>query len=394
MRGVTDPVPQTADPEPRAKRALEAVLRERIAREGPLSLAEVMRVALYDPEHGYYSRLRGFGAEGDYVTSPELHPVFGYLLARPAMDVWAALGQPNPLRLLEIGAGTGALARALLDAVSCDVRYSIDERSRSLRARQQSVLAGYPVSWEAPRLPAHLVIANEVLDAQPVHRVSVRNGELRELLVGPELRWVETEASAELRAYFDRLAVRPPEGGVAEVNLDLAGWVRQTARHMATRPGSLLIVLDYGYPAEDMFAARPQGTLRTYYRHTLGSDPLVRLGEQDISAHVDFTTLASSARAAGLNVLGVTSQRALLRNLGIEGVRRQMRSPADQQALAQLVDPDGLGHIGVLFMARGLPGYQPVGLVGREWPDPQAVPTLDASDDFLVQWREAFALES
>jgi SAM-dependent MidA family methyltransferase len=233
------------------------------------------------------------------------------------------------------------------------------------------------------------LIANEVLDAQPVHRVAVRDGRLRELCVGPDLDWVETEASPELTQYFARVGLLPPEAGVAEVNLDLPAWVRRTATRLI-EAGSLLLVLDYGYLAEELFS-RPQGTLLTYYHHTLGSDPLVRLGEQDISVHVDFTTLASAAHAEGLDVLGVTSQRALLRNLGLEGVQRQLRSPADQQAVAELVSSDGLGRIGALYISRRLPNYQPVGLVGREWPDPPAVPTLDEpEDDFLRQWREVF----
>src|SRR5262249_44093177 len=148
-----------------------------------------------------------------------------------------------------------------------------------------------------------------------------------------------------VQRYFDRLGLLPPEGAITEVNLGLEPWVRQLATRLER---GLALILDYGYPAE-AFYARPQGTLLTYYRHTLGSDPLVRMGEQDISVNVDFTTLASAAHAAGLTVIGVTSQRAFLRNLGIGA-----RAP-------QLMDPSGLGRIGVLFLGRGLEGYQPIG---------------------------------
>jgi len=369
---------------------LDGLLRQRIATEGPLSFAEVMRLALYHPACGYYTRLRGFGASGDFVTSPELHPLFGLLLARQVDDLWAELGRPARLRVLEIGGGTGALARSLLDGLTCRVEYVIDEPSPSLRARQAD-----------PRLSSDaagvfdLVLANEVLDAQPVHRLVMRDRRLREMRVDRDLRWVETAAPPEAEAYFQRLGMWPPEGGVAEINLQLDGWTRAAAGRLASR--GMLLVLDYGYPAEQLFG-RGQGTLLTYYRHTLGSDPLVRLGEQDISAHVDFTTLATAAHAAGLDVLGVTSQRSLLHNLGYAAAARQLRAPADRQAAAPLVDPEGLGRIGALFLARGLPGYHPVGLVGRNWPAEERVPTLDPRlstvDDFLDQWREAFALES
>jgi SAM-dependent MidA family methyltransferase len=184
--------------------------------------------------------------------------------------------------------------------------------------------------------------------------------------------------------------VLPPEGGVAEVNLGLAAWVDQTSARLAER--GLLLVLDYGYPAENLFS-RTQGTLLTYYRHTMGSDPLVRLGRQDLSAHVDFTTLATAAHQAGLDVLGVTSQRTLLRNLGVEPLLRRLRSPDDRRALEQLLDPHGLGRIGALFAGRGLEGYTPVGLVGgRDWPVLE-VPEVARDDGFMDLWRDAFAGE-
>jgi SAM-dependent MidA family methyltransferase len=359
-----------------------------MAERGPLSFAEVMAAALYHPRFGYYTRLRGFGADGDFVTSPELHPAFGFLLARQVEDVWEALGRPEPLRILEIGGGTGALAESLLEAVRLPVSYVIDETSPSLRARQQERLRGLRVGW-TPSGEFDLVLANEVLDAQPAVRLTVRDGQVRELRVSHDFTWVEAQPDAELQAYFERLGCLPPEGATAEVNLQLAAWVEQTAARMAER--SLLLVLDYGYPAESLFA-RQQGTLLTYYRHTLGSDPLLRLGHQDISVHVDFTTLARAAHAVGLDVLGVTSQRTLLRNLGVEPVLRQVRSPQDRRAVEQLLDPHGLGRIGALFAARDLDGYQPVGLVGgRDW-RLESAPTLATDDDdpFLDLWREAF----
>jgi SAM-dependent MidA family methyltransferase len=399
--GCADPQrspPPAAARQPRAEgeRRLEEELRARIAQQGPLSFAEVMAAALYHPRYGYYTRLRGFGAEGDFVTSPELHPLFGVVLARQVEDLWQALGRPEPLRVLEIGGGSGALAEALLQNVGFEVAYAIDERSPSLRARQQARLARLqqcPVTWGRVTRNFHLVLANEVLDAQPVHRLTVRHGRLRELRVDRDWRWVEADAPPEAEAYFQRLGFLPPEGGVAEVNLRLDDWVRDTAARLADQ--ALLLVLDYGYPAEALFS-RPQGTLLTYYRHTMGSDPLVRLGRQDISVHVDFTSLATAAHRAGLDVLGVTSQRTLLRNLGIEPLLHRLRSPEDRQAVELLLDPGGLGRIGALFLARGLAGhgYQPVGLVGgRAWPPVDHVPTLAHEESFMQLWREAFALE-
>jgi NADH dehydrogenase [ubiquinone] 1 alpha subcomplex assembly factor 7 len=140
-----------------------------------------MQAALYHPEYGYYTRLGGFADQGDFVTSPTTHPAFGALLAREATHLWNALGQPAPFRILELGGGNGALARAFTQAIPrrCTVEYAIDEASPALREH-----LGDRVGTAS--CPPHLILANEVLDAQPVHRAVVRNGHLRELRVGVE----------------------------------------------------------------------------------------------------------------------------------------------------------------------------------------------------------------
>jgi SAM-dependent MidA family methyltransferase len=356
-----------------------------------------MATALYHPRDGYYARLGGFGADGDFITSPELHPAFGALLARQALNLWEALDQPRPLRIVEHGGGSGALARSLLDALEgLDVRYRLIETSPSLMAVQRANLGGYPVDWGRSDEPVHLVLANEVVDALPVERVVMRDGVLRERRVDVQqdrLVFVETDhASEPIKRYFAGLGVTLAEGTFAEVNLGITPWVDQA---VAPLERGLALVLDYGAPAEVLFA-RPPGSLLTYYRHTLGSDPLVRLGEQDISAQVDFSTLATAMHRAGLSVLGLIEQRRLLMNLGLAQVRAALDQGVDRQALAQLTDPAGLGAVRALFASRGLPGWQPVGLVsGRDWPPFRHVPSLppmpaDDDADFLDQWHEAF----
>jgi SAM-dependent MidA family methyltransferase len=371
---------------------LEAVLRERIAREGPLSFRDVMQAALYHPEYGYYTNLRGFGALGDFITSPERHPVFGWLLGRQALDVWEVLGRPVPFRMLELGAGSGALAEplfAFLDANGVDVIYAIDELSPSLSEVQQRRLTDAAFRWDGGDEPAHFLIANEVADALPVHRVIVRGGRLRELHVGVEqdqLTWVESAVAApELEAYFAALHYLPPEGQIADVCLELGDWVTGLTRRLGER--GVALVMDYA-------ASPPRDSLLTYYRHTMGSDPLIRLGEQDISVHVDLRTLVRLAIGQGLRA-GATAQRGLLLSLGLRQVLATLGGSTDRQALAQLADPDGLGgQIAAVFLLRGLPDYRPVGAVGRaDWPEPVGVPSLPPDQDeadFLSQWHEAF----
>jgi SAM-dependent MidA family methyltransferase len=379
---------------------LEDELRDSIRREGPLSFRDVMQAALYHPRLGYYTNLHGFGADGDFITSPERHPAFGWLLGRQALDVWEALDRPHPFRILELGAGSGALAESLVGCLRSegsfssssnpDLVYTIDERSPTLRGVQRQRLTDPAFRWAEAEEKAHFVIANEVVDALPVHRVIVRGGRLRELHVGLDeddaLTWVETEsARPELEAYFEALHYLPPEGSIADVSLDLADWVARLAQRLDERAVGL--VMDYA-------ASPPRDTLLTYYRHTMGSEPLVQLGERDISAHVDLRTLVRLAIANGLRA-GATGQRGLLLNLGFQQVVGKLPGPTDRMALTGLVDPDALGgQIAAVFLLRGLPEYKPVGAVGgREWPEPGDVPSLPPDEDeaaFLNQWREAF----
>jgi SAM-dependent MidA family methyltransferase len=372
---------------------LEDELRERIAREGPLSFRDVMQAALYHPTYGYYTNLRGFGAEGDFITSPERHPAFGWLLGRQALDVWEALDRPSPFRVLELGPGTGALAEPLVSFLRAqgitDLVYTLEELSPSLRGIQQARLMDAAFRWHGADEPAHFVVANEVADALPVHRAVVRSGRFHELCVGlddrGELSFGESEqAPLAMDAYFEALHVQPREGSVVDVCLELGEFVKSLSRRIDR---GLALVIDYA-------ASPPRDSLLTYYRHTMGSDPLVRLGQQDISAHVDLRTLVRLAIADGLRA-GATAQRGLLLNLGFQQVQAKLTGPTDRAALTHLVDANGPGgQIAAVFLLRGMAdGYKPVGAVGRDWPAPGNVPSLPPDQDeadFLSQWREAF----
>lgn len=409
-----------------ATRSAAAMLRERIRAQGPLTFAAFMAHALYDPETGYYAQARlPLGARGDYYTSPELHPGFAALLGRQVEQLWAALGRPVRFVLHEAGPGSGRFARDLLDWLQARapdlyaaLEYRLDEPSPALRLVQQRELAhaGHEqrARWVAglqPANPAQLIIANEVLDALPVHLVQVRGGRLEELFVALEGdRFVLVPAApstAALGGYFERLGRLPGEGCRAEVNLAALAWMERAARSLER---GLLLVLDYGYPAELLYAPeRRYGTLLCYYRHTLNSDPLARVGEQDITSHVDFTSVRAAGERAGLRTLGLISQHRLLHNLGwaelVAAVRRVSLPPAEREAnvraLEALVDPTGLGRILALFQARGLPDFVPLGLVGGpalDWsspplrrpdhvrlPDPAEAESLG---DFESQWAE------
>jgi SAM-dependent MidA family methyltransferase len=373
--------------------AVEALIRERIAREGSLSFRDVMDTALYHPTQGYYTRLRGFGPDGDFITSPERHPAFGFLLARQAVELWRALGEPRPFRILELGAGSGALAEPFLAALHREIPeviYTIDETSPSLREIQQQRLTDPAITWTDGDEPHHFIIANEVADALPVYRAVARGSHLHELRVTLDahdsLTWLESaDPHPALEAYMAQVHDTPPDGRELNICLELDAFVDRLSARLGQ---GMAMVLDYT-------ASPPRDSLLTYYRHTMGSDLLIRLGEQDISAHVDLRTLVRLGIARGLKT-GATAQRGLLLNLGFQQILAALPGPTDRQALGELVEGNGLGgQIAVVFFLRGLPDYRPVGAVGNvDWPEPVDIPKLAPSQeeqDFLNQWREAFA---
>src|SRR5581483_2933557 len=301
-------------------------LRERIRRDGPITFRDFMALVAHDPDDGYYATQVAAGREGDFITSPEVHPLFGALLARQACECWELAGKPKLFRIVEPGAGAGGLARGLLAALPAEIAraasYCIVEPHRhlqELQARRLGSLARQ-VTWST-ELPTgiNLLLSNELPDSFPVHRVIVRGGRLRELFVALDEsgHFVEHEdepSTAALRQYFERLALLPGEGCLAEVNLDALDWMRAVGAQVAS---GFVLTCDYGYPAAKLYAAwRKQGTLLCFYRHTTSTDPFARLGRQDITAHIDFSSLAQAGASAGLRPIGFTSQRSLLTALG------------------------------------------------------------------------------
>ncbi len=370
----------------------EAAIRDTIARGGRITFRRFMEMALYSAPGAYYSSdVERIGAEGDYFTSPEVHPAFGALLARQAEQLWLALGRPSRFTLVEMGAGRESLARDLLSYTSAQAPdfhealvYVIAERSASLVRRQQETLkrlgaVAARVSWhEGPTLdlPESSVegcfLSNELLDAFPVHKVAVLDGELKEIYVeirdGQLLETVDAPSDPRLNGYFSRLGFLPPEGCKGEVNLDALDWMAEVAR--ALRRG-VVLTLDYGYPAEELYSERHcDGTLLCFHRHTLSDDPYARIGRQDITAHVDFTSLARRGTELALQSLGTIPQHAFLTALGMSSYLKALdhvglprrEYEANWVALRELLDTHGLGRIRVLVQQKGLESFVPVGL--------------------------------
>jgi SAM-dependent MidA family methyltransferase len=369
---------------------LLAAIRDEIGRSGPMTFARFMEIALYDPARGYYrGPVARPGRAGDFLTAPEASPIFGRTLARFARGVHAAIGAPGTFTIREHGAGTGALAAPLVEELFAGdggpdtVDYLVAEIEPARVEAVQRALSPQPGVTVRPddgRPIDGLVVANEVLDALPTHRVVQRDGRLREVLVGigEDDRLVDIESDPTTPALANRLAAESIEladGQHGEICLALDAWVEGAAAGLAR--GALLLI-DYGHPARDLYdsARRAAGTLAAYLGHQVGDDPYRAIGHQDLTAHVDLTAVERAAVAAGLDLLGTTNQTDFLARLGIGDllVAEQTRPGADLQAyletrsaLVRMIDPGSMGRFRILVFGRGLapeaarlPGLAPV----------------------------------
>jgi SAM-dependent MidA family methyltransferase len=365
---------------------LVARIHDEVARRGPITFARFMDLALYDPAGGYY---RGDaarpGREGDFLTAPEAHPIFGAALARAVADIWDHLGRPAPFILREFGAGTGVLGLAILTALSAErpdlasvVRYDPVEvearRLDAIRARlAEAGLEAMLVEGQASLEPAvGIILGNEILDALPTHRVVVRDGTLREVMVGSRGGMFEdVEAEPSTPALAARLVadgVALSDGQRAEICLAVEPWIAGVAAGL--RRGVVLLI-DYGYPAAELYdpVRRHDGTLRAYLRHRVHNDPYIHVGRQDLTAHVDVTAVEQAAAAAGLTHLGTTTQAEFLVGLGTETLLQAIQSDpattleqylAVRSALMRLLDPAAMGRFRVMGFGRGWPEGRPL----------------------------------
>lgn len=359
---------------------VDAELRRRLRARRKLTFAEYLEVALYLLDGGYYEAHAHLGRRGDFLTSPETHPAFGALLARLAHSCWRALGSPKSFSIIEYGAGTGSLCRQILTATfpldptfDQALRYVILERSGHLRALQQALLLDLTdrVAWVHPEqraeFPAGCIIANEVVDALPWHRVQKEGGKLREryvtLLEGEYREVSDAPSTPELACYFARVGLHPPEGAVVEVCLQAQAWLADAASRLSS---GYLVTIDFGGPASEIVGkATPRGGLKCFYQHGWTEDPFDRPGLQDITAPVDFTNLLRLGESLGLETALQTTQRELLSFLGFRSAYQHVAAmdlpvlerQRNLRALELLADPQGLGGFQVLLQRKQAPRF-------------------------------------
>jgi SAM-dependent MidA family methyltransferase len=369
-------------------RALTEILAGRIRSGGPISFAEFMRECLYHYAHGYYSRAsaRRFG---DYYTSVDVHPIFGRLVARQFAEMWELLGSPRPFVVAESGAGVGRLAGHILDFSArvlpefyAALEYVAVERSSARRAEHAARLADHAAAGrvssapDIPRaIPAGCIFSNELLDALPAHRVVVESGAMREIYVGFESgRFIEVTREPSMPAleqYFQEQGITLEEGQQAEVCFEACDWIESAGRALER---GFVLTIDYGHEARALYGEHHnRGTLLAYRDHAVTENILDAPGEQDLTAHVNFTALDLWGRRAGLVRTGLVTQSQFLVALGrgnefgnlYEPGQTEMDKLRARLLLKNLIHPEGLGEkFQVLIQHKGIASPRLTGLAG------------------------------
>lgn len=349
-------------------------LIKKIQSEGPITFEAFMDMALYEPSLGYYMRDSAMiGRAGDFYTSPHLHPLFGAMLGRQVEEMWEWMGRPSVFFVVEMGAGMGYLAKDLLASLTeremfPHLEYRIIELNPSIRAHQERLLQDfrYKVKW-ASKLkeiePASgCFLSNELLDAFPVKLVEMDH-ELMEIYVelssqnllstedeeafSENLTFVEVKkpCSPEITDYFKGFSLELPKGYRTEVNLRLKEWLLKVNERLAE---GFVLTIDYGYTAMDYYREdRNRGTLLCYHRHQISEDPYRNIGQQDMTAHVNFSSLKRWGEEVGLKTVGFSNQGAYLVSLGIGEVMSELYGECpdlfEVAKIKGLILPQGMG---------------------------------------------------
>jgi SAM-dependent MidA family methyltransferase len=347
---------------------LNDIIAARIAAQGRITFAAFMEACLYEPGLGYYtSPGRKVGAEGDFYTSISVHAAFGRVIAREITQMWRSMGTPDAFTLVECGAGNGRLACDIMDYLAERepelyrvLELVLVEREPSLEAAQAGLLAAHAprVRWLTPEVFGDgsftfsgCLYSNELIDAMPVHRVVMTPEGLQEIYVTLKEGALAEEAgepsTPAIAGYLERLGIELHPGQEAEINLAGLGWLATASR---TLHQGFILTIDYGFPAQELFAPhRNRGTLLCYYRHRVEDNPYIRLGQQDITSHVDFTSLIRRGSELGLQEVWFGEQYRFLISAGIiEELEDLERSDLSEEeklrvrlALKKLIMPEG-----------------------------------------------------
>lgn len=367
------------------------------APQARLTFERFMEMALYQPKEGYYTHRGGLiGARGDFYTAPHLTPIFGELISQQIVQFWQRLGCPVLFQVVETGAGQGLLASDILanlyrgdPALWQALRYTIVEISEPLRVAQRRRLEAVPngpelvakTQWRslnefAPGEIDGCFVSNELLDAFPVHLVTLANGRWQEIYVAFDAQASQFEevsgplSNPALASYLDNLNLNLKDyedGYRTEINLGALDWLETVSQALGR---GYILTIDYGYPAAQRYQPRRRaGTLQCYSSHQVNDNPYINIGRQDITSHVDFSALLTRGEELGLRTEGFTRQANFLLGLGLGERLAAINDPAyrvqaglttkqqlaEREALQRLINPTVLGNFGVLIQSRQVP---------------------------------------
>jgi SAM-dependent MidA family methyltransferase len=359
---------------------LQEKIIERIKTEGPIPFETFMEMALYEPGLGYYATDNiEIGRAGDFYTSQHVHPAFGAMIAVQLEEMWKTMGRPPDFYAIECGAGAGLMCLDILQYLQDKefyhaLTYLLVETNPSVQLKQKNVLKKYEdkVRW-ASSLPAvgnrkGCILSNELLDAFPVHLVEM-NEEIREIYI----TFSDDSSFSEIRMplstpaltdYFDEFSVQLPKGYRTEINLRIKDWLQSASEILSE---GFILTIDYGYPSGEYYSEeRNRGTLLCYYRHQVHEDPYTNIGHQDITAHVNFSSVKKWGEFFGFRTLGFCRQGTYLISLGIDGVIRKLfANSADYlfevARIKRLIFPGTLGEthkVMVQYTGKGNPQLQ------------------------------------
>ncbi len=324
---------------------LSEIIKDKIRNEGPISFRDFMDMALYEDSLGYYSNNENkIGTEGDFYTAPVLSSLFGKLIGKQIEEMWAFLDK-QPFTLVEYGAGTGVLSRDIINFLKynkplySEMNYCIIEKSQSMKILQKKMLPDN-VTWfnsikELPPING-CILSNEVLDNFPVHKVTMKE-KLSEVFVDYQDGFVEVLklADEKLKNYFAEQNVDLPENYSTEINMQAIEWIEEIASNLKS---GFVVTIDYGFSCEELYSPkRSSGTLVCYKCHEVNNSYYSNIGQQDITAHVNFSALKHWGEKYDLKCSGFTTQANFLRSLGLIQYLRILESECGYEKSIELI---------------------------------------------------------
>ncbi len=362
--------------------SLKQKIIERIRSEGPINFETFMEMTLYYPGLGYYTKdSTKIGRTGDFYTSPHLHPIFGAMIGKQMMEMWELIGRPEIFHVVEMGAGMGYLAKDMLEYLSGSksndkrqkdifehLKYTIVELNLAVKTKQQELLSEFmdKVNWISNLNELESVtgcfLSNELLDAFPVRLVEMDN-EIKEIYVslnGDDFVEIKMPCTREVEEYFREFGIELPKGFRTEANLKIKSWLKEVSNKLFK---GFVLTIDYGYPAEDYYSEdRNRGTLLCYHQHQINENPYQNIGEQDLTAHVNFSSLKKWGDELGLKTIGFCPQGTYLVSLGIDEVINEIYGDSPDffeiAKIKGLILPQGMGEshkVMIQYKGDGMP---------------------------------------